>query len=144
MRDVISVLNRLLQLHSRSLVVYLGECAPWTAPDDTGRVAAIREIASSERDTVDQIAELILSLNGVPDLGDFPLNFTRFNDLSIDYLLKELTRRQRTDVQSIAECVERLQGAPAEALAIAEEAHGAALGYLDRFVELAKPASHAS
>jgi len=141
MSDTIATLNRLLRLHSCSLAVYLRECLPWTAPETQAKAAAVREIGESQVEMADRIAARIIDLDGAPDLGDFPLNFTGLNDLSIDYLTCELVTRQRRSVQAIAECVAALQDGPAEAVSIAEEAHGAALGYLDRLVELAQPAS---
>lgn len=136
--DTIETLNRLLQLHARSLAVYLAECLPWTGPASQAKAAAVREIGQSQRDLADRIAERIVALNGVPDLGEFPLNFTGYNDLSVDYLVNELITRQRRTVQVAGECVAALRDGPAEALSIAEEAQGAALGYLDRLVELAQ------
>ncbi len=139
--DTIETLNRLLQLYSRSLASYLVECLPWTAPASQAKAAAVREIGQSQRELADRIAERIVALGGVPDLGDFPLNFTGFNDVSVDFLVTELVSRQRRAVQAASECVAALQAGPSEALSIAEEAHGAALGYLDRLIELAQPAT---
>lgn len=138
MSATIATLNRLLQLHSCSLVVYLAECSPWTSPASLSKAAVIREIAESQRDMIDRIADCIMDLDGATNLGEFPLHFTRFNDLSFDYLLGELVTRQRQAVQAISTCVAELQDAPEVALAVAEEAHGAALGYLDRLVEVSQ------
>lgn len=142
--ETLAVLNRLLRLHSRSLPVYLAECQPWTAPEAQTKAAAVREIAVSQKEMVDRLAELVLDLGGVTDLGDFPLNFTRYNDLSIDFLIGEMIAKQRREVQTIAACVDQLREAPEAALALAEEAHGAALGYLDKLVEVSQAAASAS
>lgn len=137
----IATLNRLLQMHSRSLAVYLLECLPWVAPEAQAKAAVIREVGYGQRELSDRIAERIVALGGVPDLGDFPLHFTRYNDLSFDYLLGELIKMQRNHVQVASECVEALRNGPEAALSMAEEAHGAALGFLDRLVELTQPAT---
>jgi len=144
MMDMFATLNRLLQLHSRSLAVYLLECLPWTSLESTSKGATLREIGESQRDMADRIAERIMTLGGVPDLGDFPLNFTGLNDLSLEYLLGVLVKAQRRNVQAISECVAALRDGPEGAVAIAEEAHGAALGYLDQLVELTQPAATTS
>jgi bacterioferritin (cytochrome b1) len=141
--NTIETLNRLLQLHARSLAVYLAECLPWTGPTSQSKAAAVREIGQSQRELADRIAERIVALDGVPDLGEFPLSFTGLNDLSVDYLVSELIKNQRRAAQVAGECVAALREGPTEALSIAEEAHGAALGYLDRLVELAQPAGAA-
>src|SRR5262245_45621134 len=89
MNETIDTLNHLLQLHYRSLVVYLSDCVPWSSPETQAKLPVLREVADSQKDTSDRIAEQILELNGAPDLGDFPLHFTRFNDLSFEFLLAE-------------------------------------------------------
>lgn len=143
--DTNLVLNRLLAIHARSLPMYLVDASPWRQPGSSPAAKTLALIADDHRRVVDQIANLILENGGEVDTGDFPIHFTRFNDLSMDYLVQEVLRRQVQDIVQIERCIEDLALAP-HAKAVAQEAHGAALGHLDSLKELTSSASavHAS
>ena len=63
------------------------------------------------------------------------MEFTGLHDLSLEYLLSELVRRQQADVDRIGEIATLLRTDPA-AHALAEEALGAAKGHLASLREL--------
>src|SRR5262249_4719896 len=104
----IDVLNRLLVIHNRSLVTYLVEGCPWTRPGEERAFKALSLIAEDNRNTVNRIAHMIMDEGGAVDLGDYPLNFTRYNDLSLEFLLQESMRAQVEDSVKIEKCVEAL------------------------------------
>lgn len=141
------VLNRLLVTHFRSLPMYLVEASPWLRPGDEHAMEVLKIIADDQRATAEKIGHTIMENDGEVDMGDFPLHFTRFNDLSMDFLMQEVLRRQLQDIVSIEACVEALATAPL-AKALAQEAYGAALGHLDSLQEAIAgeqaSASHAS
>lgn len=139
----IHVLNRLLALHTRSLPLYLLDAAPWTQPSDEESLAVIHDIAHDQQETAEQLTALIMQRNAAPDNGDFPLTFTIYNDLSVEFLVKEMLRRQRQEVAVIEDCVGQLTADPAAA-AVAEEALGAAKAHLDSLRELDSHAGRAS
>jgi hypothetical protein len=132
----IDVLNRLLVLHSRSLPLYLLDAAPWSQPSDEAALSVIRDIAHDQQDTAEQLVQLIMERNGTPEHGDFPLTFTIYNDLSVEFLVKEMLRRQKNELAEIENCAGRLAN-DETALAIAEESIGAAKAHLDSLRELA-------
>lgn len=129
------VLNRLLVVHNRSLPLYLVDAAPWMRPGDEHAWETLALIAEDNRATVDRIAHLILDGDGEVDLGDFPLNFTRYNDLSMEFIVQEVLRLQVRDIVTIERCVEELSNSPL-AKAVAQESYGAALAHLDTLKEL--------
>src|SRR5262249_4709032 len=130
------VLNRLLATINRSLPMYLVEACPWRRAGDEPAEQTLKLIVDDQRQTVDRLAHFILDENGVVDTGDFPLHFTRFNDLSLDFCVQEMLIAQVKDIVKIEQCVEQLADHP-KAKALAQEAYGAALAHLDSLKELA-------
>ncbi|HAY80290.1 MAG TPA: hypothetical protein DCY79_10835 [Planctomycetaceae bacterium] len=128
-------LNRLSVLHHRSLPMYLRYAVPWVrdASDEAG--ATLRSIAEDQQEYVDRFGELILESNGQLSMGEFPMVYTAYHDLSIDFLLPILIREQEAALPHIEESAEALRLHPL-ARAMAEEALGAAKGHLDTLREL--------
>ena len=103
------------------------------------------DIAADHRATVDQIAKEITDANEYVEVGEFPLLFTCYNDLSLDFLLNRAIELQKRDLKVIDECLEGLETAP-RAKALVQEIRGAGLGHLDSMIERqrssANPAAH--
>ncbi len=137
-----TLLNRLRIVHSRSLVAYLRYAAPWIRKDSHGVVDTLETMADEVQRTADRLGEMILSGGGEILPGEFPLEFTGFHDLSLDYLLGVLIQRQENDIATIQNCIEPLTIAPL-AQALAEESLGAAKGNLDSLQELVASQSDA-
>lgn len=129
-------LNRLLQILYRSLPVYLHGKQIWSprGREEIGR--ELEEIAADYRMYVEKIVSLVYDGGGCVDPGQFPLDFTSMHDLSVEYLFRELVRRQGRDVAAIERCVDDLETWP-EARSLAEEVLGNARGHLDNLEELA-------
>lgn len=132
---IVQALNQLLMIHARSLPVYLSDTSPWERPGQEDARRVLKTIADDHRRTVDQLAGVIEEFNGNVDSGDFPLLYTSFNDLSVDFLLRKAVEFQKRELQVIDECIETFATAP-RAKALAQEIRGAALGHLDSLVEL--------
>lgn len=137
---VVQALNQLLAIHARSLPVYLSDTSPWERPGHEEARQSLRTIADDHRRTVDQIAAMVNEFGGDVNMGDFPLLYTSFNDLSVDFLLRKAVEFQRRELQVIDECIETLATAP-RAKALAQEIRGSALGHLDSLVELTQGSS---
>ena len=102
--DELKILNRLLAIVYRSLPMYLAEAGPWTHAGDEQAVRVLRAILTDARHYSQRIAEVILAHRGALDLGEFPMEFTDLNLLSLDFLLTELVRCQRRDIAAIESC----------------------------------------
>lgn len=135
MSDTNQTLNRLSVIHNRSLPMYLRYAVPWVrdAYDDAG--VTLRDIAEDQQEYVDRIGELILESNGKVEMGEFPMLYTGYHDLSIDFLLPIMIREQEAAVQQIEACAEALRLSPI-ARGLAEESLGAAKAHLDTMREL--------
>jgi hypothetical protein len=138
--DPIDVLSRLFQILNRSLPVYLSGAEPWTHPGDESAAKALADIVADQKLYSGRLAEAILRERGRVDGGDFPMEFTELNMLSLDYLLGEMIRRQKLDITAIERCVADLAGnLPYQV--IAEEVLGNARGHLETLEELVKQRS---
>ena len=131
----VDLLNRLLAVHGRSLPIYLADAVPWVGRGRGEAVEMLQAIAADQRQTVDRIGELIMDEGGRLNLGGFPMEFTSYHDLSIDFLVTKLIQRQRDDVQQIEAVVAETENG-STIRAIAEEALGAAKGHLQSLQEL--------
>ena len=137
MPDPLDVLNRLFVVVYRSLPMYLADAQPWTHPGDDQASRVLGAIVTDARHYAGRIAELILRQRGRVEMGEFPMEFTDLNLLSLDYLLQELVRCQKGDIAAIERCVAELAG-DREARALAEEVLGNARGHLESLAELRK------
>lgn len=135
--EVCSLLNDLIAILARSLPVYLSDAAPWMTQRDAHAKDVVDLIAADQLMTVDQLAELVFDKGGIVHQGIFPMDFTGLHDLSLDYLLVQMVKRQREDVQRIAAVVEQLTE-DARVKAVAEESLGAAKGHLESLEELTR------
>lgn len=134
-KDTIDVLNRLVQIHHRSLPVYLSYASPsWGQGEELAR-ETLKLIAEDAARTVDRLSEMIMEEGGTVDFGAFPMRFTAYHDLSFDYLLDRLIEGQKQAIAAISQCVQQLALVPL-ARAVAEESLGAARGHLESLEEL--------
>jgi hypothetical protein len=104
------VLDRLLHLLCRGLPAYAMEINPWTQPGHERLHKALANLAEDRRLYAQRTARAIADRDGRPDPGPFPLEFTGLNDVSIDYLAREIVNSLRID----AEILEALSAQVAE------------------------------
>lgn len=128
--STVEILNDLIVMLGSSLPSYLADASPWVPVGGERSLATLRDVAAQQRAAVDRLSTLVLDENGIPDSGEFPLSFTRFNDLALDYLVRESLRRQELIVDAIEAAALRLAFAP-EPKKVVEEVLGEAKGHLD-------------
>jgi hypothetical protein len=134
-------LNRLLVIIYRSLPMYLADAVPWMHPGDEKAKHVLNHIVADYRMYAGRIADMLLAGRARFSFGEYPMVFTDTHDLSLDYLIGELTYYQKQDVVAIEKCVADLKG-DAAARTLAEEVLGNARGHLESLEELLKqPAS---
>jgi hypothetical protein len=124
--DRIAALNRLLQIHYRSLPMYLSSARPWVPRGHEKAAETLELIAQDQKRMIDKISTALLDAGADIELGEFPMTYTDLHDLSVDYVLGELVEAHRHDVAAIEQCVVELGGDP-----LAQEALGAAKGHLE-------------
>lgn len=129
------ILNRLLVLHSRSLAAYLNYARPWALAAYPKALAVLEQMVADQQNTVDRLAGLILE-TGVVDHGEFPIQFTGWHDLSVEWLVNKLIERQKKTIAMMDQLTGQLNLAP-YAQAVAKEALGQAKGHLENLQEVA-------
>lgn len=132
----VPILNRILATLNRSLAMYLADADPWTRAGDEQAAAALARIVEDQRRDVNRLAEVIIDSAARVDPGQWPMEFTDLNFLSLDYLMQELIRHQREDVAQIQRCASLLAN-DRNARELAEEVLGSEQAHLEALEDLA-------
>jgi hypothetical protein len=129
----VELLNRLLTIQWRSLPQYLDEIGAlspgMTGDDDAART--LRAIVFDQKSTATRIAELIASRHGAIRVGQFPMEFTDKNDLSLEFLAVESLELAHGEVAAIEQIVFALPTGDAAARELAQETLGAAKAHVE-------------
>lgn len=133
--STVDLLNRLLVLHSRSLASYLNYARPWALQAHPKTLAVLEQMVADQQDTVDRLAKMILETSPV-EPGEYPIAFTGWHDLSVEWLVNKLIERQQKTILLIQRIVSELNLAP-YAQAVAKEVLGQAKGHLENLQEVA-------
>ena len=130
--------QRLMQLllhHYRSLPIFLTEAVPWTHRGDEQATNVLLDIVAGQRDLSNRIAAELEQRGWPLDMGEYPMDFLDLHFLSLDFLLQRLVENQQREVDAIARLSAEVNEDPV-AHDLAQEALGAAKGYLESLTEL--------
>ena len=135
MSSTIDIMNRMLGVYNASLVSYIKYAEPWVAYGQEESMALVKDAIEDQERSVKVLGERILELGGIVQPGAYPLTFTSFHDVSLDYLLNVLLVTQQDDIDVIHQCVNSLE-VDTRDRAIAEEILGNAQAHLETFQEI--------
>jgi hypothetical protein len=128
------VLNELMVLHGRSLAVYLNYATPWGQRRVSGDgIDVIGAIAVSHLAFVDEVGEMLLSGDSEVERGEFPMVYTGYHDLSIDFMLTKMLASEQATIERLRACAERAEADRVRA--IAERSLGASQAHLQELEE---------
>jgi hypothetical protein len=82
-----------------------------------------------------RIADMVLDFGERIELGEFPMEFTGKNFLSLDFVLRELIRYQHRDIDAMERAAQQLVDMPAARM-LTEEAIGMAKAHLETLDDL--------
>tara|TARA_Y100001934_G_C12330135_1_gene764631 strand:+ start:330 stop:734 length:405 start_codon:yes stop_codon:yes gene_type:complete len=125
----------MLGVYNASLVSYIKYAEPWVAYGQEESMALVKDAIEDQERSVKVLGERILELGGIVQPGAYPLTFTSFHDVSLDYLLNVLLVTQQDDIDVILQCVNSLE-VDTRDRAIAEEILGNAQAHLETFQEI--------
>ena len=103
----------------------------------------IHEIVAGQDALAERVSQTVFESGGLPDPGEFPIEFTDTHDLAIDFLIQQAIDCQEQDIAELEQCVEALRLAPA-AQSLAAEALGMAKGHLESLKELKSKAGQST
>jgi bacterioferritin (cytochrome b1) len=118
--ESIAALNRVLGVVLRSFPQYLRWSRPWVPPGHDRELEVFERIANEQDVFAERIFEAIDDLGGLPDTGEFPMEFTDTHDLSIDYMLREAVGYGKQDVAELESAAATPNLAPQAAPLVAE------------------------
>ncbi|HEY2837958.1 MAG TPA: hypothetical protein VGJ26_02330 [Pirellulales bacterium] len=133
--SILNTLNRLYIIENRSLAMYMVDACPWSHSGDEKTSQVIAHIVADQKAMSQRLADLIDAREGRVHNASFPMQFTDLNLVSLDYLVGELARLLRQDIEAIRACVEKLAG-DREAQELAEEILGAEQAHLEALEDL--------
>jgi hypothetical protein len=133
--STIDILNRVLVVHNRSLPRYLRDAVPYFKYGQGHPVETLEAIARDQEQVVDRIGTYITENSQVFNLGEYPMVFTAYHDVSFEWVLPVLIDRQQRMINYLQHCAEQLNLAPM-AKALVEETVGMAKGHLEMLEEL--------
>lgn len=133
----INALNRLLAILYRSFPAYMADAYPWTHEGNEQALGVLADIVTDQQALCARVAEMVGDLGGRVDTGEFPMEFTDTNFLSLDFLLKELVRYQKQDLSAIQQVVGDLAN-HRQARELAEEALGSSRAHLESLETLVR------
>lgn len=136
--ETVAVLNRLLEILSRSLPAYLQAARPYATSQQAAVCEAIDALAADQAHYAQRTAQAILDAGGMPAPGAFSPAFASVNDLGVEYLLAEVLRRHREDTARI-EAIDAELACSLPHAALSREILGNARGHLDILERLAAP-----
>ncbi len=128
--DTINVLNRVLEILERSFPQYMRYARPYVPPGRENIMQTIEQIVAGQDALAERMSQHIFESSGLPDHGDFPIEFTDTHDLGIDFLLQEAIDCTKQSVADLESSVDALRLAPA-AQSLAAEALGMTKGHLE-------------
>jgi hypothetical protein len=112
-----ALLQDVIRRQTRSLLQYVSDAFPWTAPEEQGEVEVIRGLVVEERAAASDLARFLQRQHvGVPYAGSYPQRFTTINFVSLDYLLPLLVKHEREALAALEQEAQQLEHPEARAL----------------------------
>ena len=81
--------------------MYLASAPPHRQFGDEQAWETIQHIISDQKLMIDKIADYVEALDGTPNMGEFPMEFTGFHDLSTEFSLQRALERQKREAALI-------------------------------------------
>jgi len=131
----IDLLNQVLELLERSFPQYLLYARPYVPAGKEQIMRTIEGIATGQMELAQRVSQHIFESGGLPDHGDFPIEFTDTHDLSIDFLVDEAIDCLKSDIADLDHYIDALRLAPV-AQSLAMEARGQTKAHLEQLEKL--------
>jgi hypothetical protein len=111
-KNSVAILNELFAKLDCSMARYLSYARPWVRRPNMLLDALVRRMSHEHEILASNIARLIYDRRGAVRSCVFPMDFTSYNDLSLEYLAPRLLENERALIASAEEYAERLKKDP--------------------------------
>jgi hypothetical protein len=108
----VEILNRLFAMLDCSLARYLSYARPWVRRPYLLLDAVARRLSYEHKVYARNIARLVAARRGTVDSCVFPMDFTYYNDLSLEHLAPKLLEHQHALIDSAEACAVELAHDP--------------------------------
>jgi hypothetical protein len=110
------LLQTVIRREGRSLLQYVGESFPWTTPEHQALLGELRQLTAEENEAVAGLARFLRKRRLTPPyLGAYPMNFTSYGFVSLEYMLPLLVENQRRAIAELERDLDRLHDDAARA-----------------------------
>lgn len=96
--QIINALSHCLTTFANSLAAYLQETDPFLTDNDKDAMGAIAEIAASDKRFELALSQMIMDLDGIPQIGSVDPELSEMNYLSFPHLLDVMIRHKKAEV----------------------------------------------
>jgi hypothetical protein len=105
-----ATLQKVLAREGQSLLQFVGESFPWTAFDEQALLAQVQKMIDDERRAAVALSNYMRRQRiPLPQHVPYPLHYTSWLFVSLDYLLPQLVEHQRKAVDDLKRDVETVQ-----------------------------------
>lgn len=111
-KNSVAMLNELFAKLDCSLARYLSFARPWVRRRNMLLDALVRRLSYEHEICARRVARLIDDRRGSLRSTVFPMGFTSYNDLSLEYLAPKLLDHERALIVAAEECARRLKEDP--------------------------------
>jgi len=137
-KNSVAILNELFAKLDCSLARYLSFARPWVRRRNMLLDALVRRLGYEHEICARHIARLIHDRRGALRSSVFPMGFTSYNDLSLEYLAPNLLDHERALIVAAEECARRLKEDPGARRVVGNVA-ASLRRYADLLAELLAP-----
>lgn len=114
--------------------MYLVSAPPHRQLGDERSWETLQHIIDDQKLMIDKIADHVESLDGTPNQGEFPMEFTSMHDLSMEFIMQQTLTRQKNEVALIERISASLEPGT-QAQALSQESLGAAKAHVQSLEE---------
>lgn len=118
--DSSQLLNDLLNRLTFSLLQYIGESWPWTAPGDSSREEVFMALVRRQRFGAERLAELLVDRRVVVGIGNYPWDGSSLHYVTLDFVKPRLLAGESSILGELKAAVPTLNG-DAEAIRLVEQ-----------------------
>jgi hypothetical protein len=111
-----TLLQGVLRRESLALLQYIRGAFPWTGAEEQDAWGKLRQVVDEDGQAIAELGQFLVGHRvPLPYIGQFPVDFTSINFVSLDWVLPRLAEEQRREVAALEADLARATDAEARA-----------------------------